>query len=388
MIESLPTTSQPAARERGVELRPSFFSALRGVWLFTWRSQLTLQRLPLGIFALLVLPGLVYLTTASFQRWSRHQGLSASNPAIVISDLSKSLARSGNELRTEQRSALLRMLGEEFAHLEQTMNQSTAAEVSVDEQADQIKACHERVLSRAQTILDENQFLKFEAVEKHRLKSSLANAKMPRWGRTGPFYHWLIDFYFFVLLPLGCARSCGAIIREELQADTLSFLTTRPVSRARLLVVKYLSQTAWLQIIVLIETLLLFAVGGLREVTSLGLLVPLFLGTQFLAVLAWCALGTLFGLITKRYMAIALLYGMIVEMGIGRIPTNINTLSLMRHLKILLSHNPALQSIYDWPTKGTVVSLAALLFASALFVTLAALLFTFKEYHHTSEIQK
>ena len=87
-------------------------------------------------------------------------------------------------------------------------------------------------------------------------------------------------------------------------------------------------------------------------------------------------------------MALAIFYGMIVEMGIGRIPTNINTLSLMRHLKTLLAHNPALQQIYDWPTKAPLVPIGALLFASLLFLILAALLFTFKEYHHTAEMQK
>jgi hypothetical protein len=87
-------------------------------------------------------------------------------------------------------------------------------------------------------------------------------------------------------------------------------------------------------------------------------------------------------------MALALLYGFIVEMGIGRIPTNINSLSLMRHLKTLLSPNPALQALYDWTSKGLVLSVGALALATVLFVALAALLFTFKEYHHTAEMQK
>jgi hypothetical protein len=87
-------------------------------------------------------------------------------------------------------------------------------------------------------------------------------------------------------------------------------------------------------------------------------------------------------------MALALLYGLIVEMGIGRIPTNINTLSLMRHLKTLLGHNAALEGIYHWPAIGVAGPSGALLLAAALFLGLAALMFTFKEYHHTTEMQK
>ena len=100
------------------------------------------------------------------------------------------------------------------------------------------------------------------------------------------------------------------------------------------------------------ETLLLFAAGFWREIPALGELLPLFLAAQFLAVLAWSALGAFLGQLTSRYMAIALVYGFIVELGIGNIPTNINTLSLMRHLKALLAHNPALFETYEWAGPG------------------------------------
>jgi ABC-type transport system involved in multi-copper enzyme maturation permease subunit len=194
--------------------------------------------------------------------------------------------------------------------------------------------------------------------------------------------------YFFVVLPLNCVRLCGGLIRDELQADTLGFLLTRPLSRARLVVLKYLSQITWLQMLALVEGLLLFAAGGSRHVPSLGALLPLFLGAQFLAVFVWGALGAFLGQVTQRYMPLALVYGFIIELGIGRIPTNINTLSMMRHLKTILSRNPALQSLYDWPASSVPLSALALVVATALFLGLAALLFTVKEYHHTAEMQK
>ncbi len=87
-------------------------------------------------------------------------------------------------------------------------------------------------------------------------------------------------------------------------------------------------------------------------------------------------------------MALALVYGSVVEMGIGRIPTNINTLSLMRHLKTLLGHNPALQNIYNWSAVGVAGPICALLLATLFFLTLALLMFTYKEYHPTIEMQK
>jgi ABC-type transport system involved in multi-copper enzyme maturation permease subunit len=197
-----------------------------------------------------------------------------------------------------------------------------------------------------------------------------------------------VDFYFFVVLPLACVSRCGALIRDELQANTLGFLTTRPLRRDVLLMLKYLAAAAWLQFVMGIQTLLLFAVGWIHHVPSLGALFPLFLGAQVLAVMGWSALGVFLGLVSKRYVALALVYGVIVEMGIGRIPTNINTLSMMRHLKTILAHNAPLERIYDWPGTGAPFSALALVLAALIFVGFAAALFTFREYHHTTEMQK
>jgi len=309
------------------------------------------------------------------------------SPVVRENEFARQLSRRGPSLQPEQEAQLLQIFNEEFARTEKPLAETQSAAATTTRQREEIKACYDRIHLRAQTVLNEAQFDRFQRFEKNAVLRS-QNEVRPTWSRTEPFYHWLIDFYFFVLLPLQCVKGCGGLIRDELQADTLGFLVTRPLSRARLLVLKYLTQTAWLQLLLLAETLLLFIAGGLRQIQALGALLPLFLAAQFLAVLAWSALGVLLGQVSKRYMALALLYGFIVEMGIGRIPTNINSLSLMRHLKTLLSPNPALQAIYDWTSNGLVLSVGALALATALFVALAALLFTFKEYHHTAEMQK
>jgi ABC-type transport system involved in multi-copper enzyme maturation permease subunit len=269
----------------GAQAQPGAAGALRGLWLMTWRSQLTLRQLPMRLATLLVLPFLVYISMISIGR--RHLN-----------------------------------------------------EVAV-----------------------------------HSI-------------RTEAFYHWLINFYFFLILPLTCVRGCAPLIRDELQADTLGFLITRPVSRARLLLLKYAAQVAWLEILLLVETLLLFAAGAARGVPELGTLLPLVVGVQMLAVPAWSALGLCLGQLTSRYMAAALIYGGIVEMGIGRIPTNINILSIIRHLQTLLSQNAAIHDLYTWPTGTVATALAALVAAPVIFLGIAALLFSVVEYHHAAEMQK
>lgn len=365
---------------------PDFWRALRGVWLFTWKSQMTWQRLAVGLLTLLALPALILITTSTPHAWAQRQ-LWPSNPVAQVDSFARRVARSA-PLHDEQQDDLRRIFSEEYARAETQWRGSDSTETGANPQGDFIRTAHERIRNRAKAILDERQYAQFETFDQRKLQETLNHVHESKWGRTGPFYHLLFRLYFFVVLPLNCARVSGALIRDELQADTLGFLLTRPLSRARLMIVKYLSQMAWLQIIALAQALLLFAAGYLREMPGLHTLLPLFLGCQFLAVLAWCALGAFFGLLTRRYMAVAMVYGVVVELGIGRIPTNINNLSLIRHLESLLAHNPALQMIYDWTAGSVPGALSALVLATALFLGLSALVFSLKEYHAATEMQK
>jgi hypothetical protein len=378
-------SAAPAAG-KGPGLQPSFMRALHGIWLFTWRPQLSGHRLPALVLGLLAVPAVIYLTTFAPGRWSQHHSFMG-NPAMPVNELARRLARADLRLKPEQHSQMSEIFADEFRRSEEMDFGAGSLESQAGRERAEIKACYDRIQARAQPILSDEQMEQFRSLEKRNVLQAQQRVR-PSWNRTEAFYHWLLDFYFFVILPLLCVRGTGGLIRDELQADTLGFLLTRPLSRARLVVLKYLAQTAWLQLTLLTKTLLIFFAGYLRQIPNLADLLPLFLAAQFLAVFAWSALGVFLGLVAKRYMALALLYGLIVEMGIGRIPTNINTLSLVRHLKTLLSHNANLQGIYDWPSQSLALSLAALLFGAALFTALAALLFTLREYHHTAEMQK
>jgi hypothetical protein len=385
------TASALSFRDTATGLRPTFFGALRGVWLMTWRSQLILRRLPGQLGTLLVLPILVYITMVSPITWTQRR-VSLGNPDKVLRSFTGRLEHANIPLQPATSEALGRILNEEMQRGQTAWQEQPGENAEAHQQRlkDHITDGYSRIMKRAKALLDDDQYEQFEIIEESNRDNAIrrvSEAVVP-WSRTEPFYHWLFDFYFFIILPLTCVRGCGPLIRDELQADTLGFLVTRPVGRARLLLAKYATQVAWLEIILLLETFLLFAAGAARQVPSLGTLLPLVLGVQILVVPAWSALGLLLGQLTARYMATALLYGAVVEMGIGRIPTNINTLSIIRHLQTLLIHNDQLHNIYPWPSGGTATAIAALLVAPVLFLSIAALLFSLIEYHHAGEMQK
>lgn len=202
------------------------------------------------------------------------------------------------------------------------------------------------------------------------------------------FHFFLAQLYLLLVVPLFCLSNFGAMIRDELQEDTMAFLITRPVSRARIFLLKYFALAAWLQIIVLGNALAFWVVGvwlGIPDATSL---IALLAAVQFLAVLAFGAVASLIGLVTQKYLVAGIVYGFIVEFGIGRIPTNINVLSISRHLKTFLAWNADLSKNYGWNAEGTWFSLMMALVGTALFLLIGALLFTFKECQHADEMQK
>ena len=202
------------------------------------------------------------------------------------------------------------------------------------------------------------------------------------------FHKFLAQLYLLLVVPLFCLSNFGAMIRDELQEDTMAFLITRPVSRAKLFLLKYLALAAWLQIIVLGNALAFWVVGVWLGIPGVASLIALLAAVQFLAVLAFGALASLIGLATQKYLVAGIVYGFIVEFGIGRIPTNINVLSISRHLKTFLAWNADLAKNYGWNAEGTWFSLMMVLVGTALFLLIGALLFTFKECQHAEETQK
>jgi ABC-type transport system involved in multi-copper enzyme maturation permease subunit len=178
------------------------------------------------------------------------------------------------------------------------------------------------------------------------------------------------------------------LIRDDLQANTLSFLLTRPWTRARLFLAKFLTQLAWTQILALSSGVLLLAVGLISRIPGILSLTPLFLVTVLLVVLVFGALSALIGLLHRRYLVIGAIYGLVIEVGIAQIPSNINTLSMTRHLRTLLGLNPRLQELFGWSSQGALFSLMVILIATLVFLGLATCLFNWVEYHHSEEMRK
>jgi ABC-type transport system involved in multi-copper enzyme maturation permease subunit len=215
----------------------------------------------------------------------------------------------------------------------------------------------------------------------------LAWVSIPR-GGTQAFLDWTTHLYLELLVPLYCLVTAGGMIRDEVQDDTLCFALTRPLTRARLYIGKYLCQLATLELAALFNGGLLVLAGVLCGVQPALSLAGRLLLAGALAVLVYAALGGLFGLMTRRYIVLGLVYGFIVEVGIGHIPTNINSLSMMRHVRTLMAGHAAVHDRYDWSPDGALTGVLIMLGTAAAAIVAGALVFTWNEYLASHEAPK
>jgi ABC-type transport system involved in multi-copper enzyme maturation permease subunit len=193
--------------------------------------------------------------------------------------------------------------------------------------------------------------------------------------------------YLLRALPILCLVQCGSMMREEVANDTLGYLTTRPASRARLYWAKYLCNFAWLQALLFLELLFVFVVGTIYGLEEIWSIFPWMLAAQIMAITAYSAMTSLLGVVAKNYIVWGIVYGLVVEIGVGRIPTNINTLSMTRNSKAFLAQSESLAAHFDWTATSIGTGLAVMAVVTFLSLAAGGLLFTWKEFLHSSEAE-
>lgn len=200
-----------------------------------------------------------------------------------------------------------------------------------------------------------------------------------RHGGTTAFFDWTIKFYLTFLVPVLAFISAGGAIRDDLKPATVDYVFTRPVQRPTFVVCKFLAHLAGAQATGLLALGALAGVGLFRGVPGLWTALPLLLLAQILAVTIFTAFGFLCGTVTTRYLIVGLLYGGVVEIGIGAIPTQLNRLSMLHHVNTLLQPLTITAPAVAPPGLAALPTAALLVLVSAAMIAVAALLFGARE---------
>ncbi len=207
-------------------------------------------------------------------------------------------------------------------------------------------------------------------------------------GRNAPalYINWVAEFYIAFVVPTLAFIAGAEAIRDEMKARSADYILTRPLSRPRFVLFRFVAQLGCAELDFLAPLALVLGIGQARGVLGIAAAIPAFFLAQVLMVAAFTALGFLAGMLTSRYIVVGLLYAAVVEIGVGQIPTQLSRLSLTHQVKLMLQDAVAAPGALtgaaggsDWGTAGLVVLVCAV----AIGVT--AVLFNLREFTGAAE---
>ena len=200
---------------------------------------------------------------------------------------------------------------------------------------------------------------------------------------------WLLQVPILVLVSLVLG---SAVVAEEIEDRTITYLFTRPIPRASIVVGRYLA--ALVLVVVLLGTscaLVLKLLGGLQGPEGQHVEIPDGFRTRiFLSVLlggaVYSAVFAALGSLVKRPVLVGLGYSFVVEALLGNLPGSNQKLTIFYYLKsFLLGGNPELlkyfeESLAVQPLLPTFTALRTLALILVLGLALGAWRLTKREY--------
>jgi len=206
--------------------------------------------------------------------------------------------------------------------------------------------------------------------------------------RLTPFelYGGLVVFvYLRNLLPLVALFYATALVADEVEGKTLTYLLTRPIRREAILAGKFAAYVATtLSLALPAVVLTFFILLTSRGRAGLGGAVPDLLrdlGVLALALLVYGALFTLLGVLLKRPVIPGLFFLFVWEL-VANLPGYLPRLTLTAYLRSLVRHRPAEEGISEifGQVLPSALCLEVLAAAVVVFLAAAAWIFSTREY--------
>jgi ABC-2 type transport system permease protein len=207
-------------------------------------------------------------------------------------------------------------------------------------------------------------------------------------SQVGPhdLYGWLVVVYYLrFAVPIAALFYATALVADEVDGKTLTYLLTRPVRREAILAGKFAAYVATtLSLALPAVVLTFFILMTARGRAGLGGAVPDLLrdlGVLALALLAYGALFTLMGVLLKRPVIPGLLFLFIWEF-MANLPGYLPRFTLTAYLRSLIRHRPAEEGVSEifGQVLPAALSLEVLAGAVLVFLAAAAWIFSTREY--------
>ena len=212
---------------------------------------------------------------------------------------------------------------------------------------------------------------------------SLAAARVEAFD-TILFQNLMIPLFLQVVLIFVTLVNATALIREEIDDNTLPFLLTRPISKPALVAYKYIGYLVAVLVVLIPPIIVAYGVmeayGGLAFTTDLDVLWG-FLAATILGSAAYGALFLFISVLVRRPLAAGLLIGFVWESVVDNIGGDVPKLSVIHYLKTILKDVIVINPLGGYRTDVSAVGAAGILVAvSIALVILAAFVFQQMEF--------
>ena len=170
------------------------------------------------------------------------------------------------------------------------------------------------------------------------LTGALALARVPSLGIL-LFQELMLPLFLQVVLVFVTLVSASALIREEIEDNTLPFLLTRPVSKPSLAVSKFAGYLIAGVAFLLPPVVVAYGITEAYVGTGLGADVDVlegFLAATALGVLAYGALFYLLSVVLRKPLMVGLLIGFVWESIVVSLPGSVPKLSITYYLRSVL----------------------------------------------------
>src|SRR5881296_273315 len=198
------------------------------------------------------------------------------------------------------------------------------------------------------------------------------------------FQQLMIPLFLQVVLIFVTLVNATALIREEIDDNTLPFLLTRPISKPSLVAYKYVGYLIAVLPLLVPPVVLAYGVteayGGLGFTADADVLWG-FLATTILGTAVYGALFLFISVLVRRPLAVGLLIGFVWESVVDSIPGDVPKLSVIHYLKTILKDVIVINPLGGYRTDVSAVGAAGILVAvSIALVILAAFVFQQMEF--------
>jgi len=214
-------------------------------------------------------------------------------------------------------------------------------------------------------------------------------AKLPQHLSGYDLYAVVIAFYYVRnVLPLAALFYATALIADEVEGKTLTYLLTRPIRRNAILTGKYAAYLVTTLVLSLPAAVLtFFLLATARGWSGIGAAVPdLFrdLGVMALALAVYGAFFTLLGVSLRRPVIPGLLFLFVWELA-ANLPGYLPRVTITAWLRSLVRHRPAHEGVADMFGQVLPLALSLEVLAVMLIGFLAASIWIFSTREYVME---